>query len=114
MRYFYKVGEFTRHSQRVKKTFKNGICVSAEMQYIVDQKYDDLGWDVRSWKTFNTLKEVNEQVYNEILKLENSIIQKQREIGLERIGHHFPIALSESEIQKFKSAGLEFKELTVQ
>lgn len=104
MRYFYRLGQFTRHSQKVNKH-------SRKMEFIVPEKYDNCGWDVRSWSLDNILKETTEEHYNEILILENKIKKQQIEMELKNTGHHYPIKLSNKEIENFKNIGFKILEL---
>lgn len=110
MRYFYRIGEFTRSSQKRINLFSEGQVIHSSIAYVVDKKYDHCGWDVRSWESTNIFKEVTEKDYHEILKSEEEIKKQKREIGLEKIGHHFPVIFSDEEIVKLKNAGFNFDE----
>ncbi len=70
--------------------------------------YSNYGWDVRSWYSSNILKEIDENFYKEkLLPLEEEIKEKKNKLKLEKIGHHFPVALTEKQIQKFKNNGFK-------
>lgn len=111
MRYFYRIGQFTKESQKAIRRFHEGQCVSANIEFVVDEKYNHCGWDVRSWEPSVSFKEVTEKDYCKILELEESIKKQKKEIELENTGHHFPVIFSNEDIVKLKSIGFKFDEL---
>jgi len=106
-RYFYRIGSFTKESQVKQHIQHEGGIVSSKFVFVCDKKFDNCGWDVRSWEPSNALKEITEKSYHEIIELEKSIKKQQKEIGLKQ-GHHYPIKLDNKEIIKLKNMGLEF------
>lgn len=105
-RYFYRLGQFTKQSQKKVYDIHEGAISGVRFEYVVDKKFDNCGWDVRSWNPDNALKEITKKDYEEIVKLENDIIKQQKELGLEP-GHHFPIKLNANQVSIFETAGIK-------
>lgn len=69
MRYFYKEGTYTKQI-RQKGSWQ---------------------WDLNSWILTGTDIEVSEEFYNDFLiPEEERLIQKLKDLGIERDGHHYP------------------------
>jgi cell division protein FtsI/penicillin-binding protein 2 len=109
-RYFYRLGSFTKPSQVKQYVRHEGAIVDAKFVFECEEKFDNCGWDVRSWKPDNVLQEISEDSYKEIVKSENSIKKEQRELGLKE-GHHFPVKLSEEQVMSMKEIGMEIIEI---
>lgn len=106
-KYFYRLGTFTKESQKKFYDRDEGQLIGVRFDYVVDKKYDNCGWDVRSWEPSSVLKEITKESYNEIVDMEKSIKKQQKEIGLKQ-GHHYPIRLNSKEISKLKKIGIKF------
>lgn len=106
-RYFYRLGTFTKPSQ-VKQIIhgEGGQIIDAKFVFVCDKKFDNCGWDIRSWELGNMLKEIDKSSYEQILKSEAAIIKEQKELGLKE-GHHFPIKLTEDQVGAMKNIGIE-------
>jgi len=109
-RYFYRLGSFTKPSQVKQYVRHEGAIVDSKFVFVCDEKFDNCGWDVRSWELGNTLKETDKSSYEQILKTEAAIIKEQIELGLKE-GHHFPVKLTEDQVDMMKNAGIEILEL---